>query len=182
MKVVKGSMLLALLALAGCASVISKELRAQAVPIRGLSEVRENPDVFKGKTVVLGGTIIETRNTPEGTTLLVLDRPLGNRDEPTLGEGSDGRFMAEVPRYLDPVLFALGSAVTVAGAVTGVRSEPVGQAPYTYVVIQAQEVHLWSRDRYPPYPYYYDPFWYDPFWGPGPWRWGPGFENHQFHH
>ncbi|MBI5015605.1 MAG: Slp family lipoprotein [Deltaproteobacteria bacterium] len=173
------------LALSGCASVISQELRAQAVPLRGLFEVQTHPDAFLGKTVILGGEIIETRNRPDGTTLLVLDKPLGVRDAPETGDQSDGRFMVEVTRYLDPVLFAEGRAVTVAGMVAGTKTEPVGQAPYAYVVLHGQEVYLWRRvvsATYPPYPYYgspfwYDPFWYDPFWGPGPGWWRPRFDG-----
>lgn len=171
-----------LLALGACAGVISKELRSQAAPIRGLAELRENPDAFKDRTVILGGEIIETRNAAQGTTLLVLDKPLGYRDEPVAGDAGDGRFLVEVAHYLDPVLFARGRMVTVAGTVDGVRTEPVGEAPYVYVVLRGQQVYLWSPERYAPYPPYYEPYWYDPFWGPGPWWWRPGFGEHDHHH
>jgi outer membrane lipoprotein len=100
---------------------------------------------------------------------------------PEAGDASDGRFMVEVGRYLDPVVFARGRAVTVAGPVVGVRTEPVGEAPYSYVVIQGQEVHLWARDRYAPYPPYYGP-WDDPFWDPWwPWWGGPRFFDDRRH-
>jgi len=167
-----------LLALTGCAGVISEELRAQALPIRGLAEIRANPDAFKGRTVILGGEIIETRNRQQDTTLVVLAKPLDAWDMPEARDESDGRFLVEVAGYLDPIIFARGRALTVAGPVTGVTAEPVGEALYSYVVLRGGEIHLWGRERFPPY---YGP-WADPFWDPWPWGWGPRLEGERRHH
>ncbi len=144
-----------LFALSGCGSVIPKQIREEAVPIRGLAEVRDNPEAFKGRTVILGGEIIETRNQADKTILLVLDRPLGYRDRPDTSTPSDGRFMATVSKYLDPAVFARGQPVTVAGVVVGTVTEPVGQAPYRYVALEAREIYLWQET--PDYRFYYCP-------------------------
>lgn len=178
MKTIRWFAVGSLLALTGCAGVISKELRAQALPIRGLAEIRANPDPFKGRTVILGGEIIETRNQPQGTTLMVLAKPLDAWDMPEARDESDGRFLVEVAGYLDPIVFARGRALTVAGPVMGVRTEPVGEALYSYVVLQGEEVHLWGRERYPPYSPPYG-LWDDPFWDPWPWGWGPDRRHHR---
>ena len=169
---------LVFLLLAGCGSVISKQIRQEAVPVKGVLQIREDPAAYQGKTVILGGDIIETRNDTGTTTLLVLDKTLDYRGEPEESDRSQGRFMAEVTGYLDPAVFSVGRSVTVAGVVAGIQMEPVGKTEYPYVVLRAREVHLWQVPRYPPYPpyppwgfYYGPPYWYDPFWGPDPWWW-----------
>ncbi|NVL93312.1 MAG: Slp family lipoprotein, partial [Desulfobacterales bacterium] len=43
----------------------------------------DDPEAYKGKTVLVGGTIINTRNFPDRTLITVLQRPLGFRNKPT---------------------------------------------------------------------------------------------------
>jgi len=77
-------LLLALMVfLSGCVHVISKDLRIKSDPSLTLSQVRQNPDTFKGKLVVWGGEIIETVAQKDATTQIeVYQRPLGWRGEP----------------------------------------------------------------------------------------------------
>ncbi len=160
---------------AGCA-VISAPVRREAVPLESFSALREAPERFPGATVILGGELIETRNRPDGTVLLVLERPLGLDQRPKAEAASGGRFMVRFPQYLDPVLFAPGRRITLAGKVLGAESEAVGEAPYRYVLLDGLEIHLWREPAYAPYPYWghYDPWypgWYDPRYGRRPWWW-----------
>jgi outer membrane lipoprotein len=68
--------LLLLILFSGC-TPISKELRAQADRTVSFQQVFQNPEAYKGKTVIWGGEIIETIHQKEGTTLIVvLQRPL----------------------------------------------------------------------------------------------------------
>ncbi len=60
----------------GCAHVISKDLRVSFDLSLTLKQVREVPDVFKGKSVIGGGDIIQTINQQDGTTEIeVYHRP-----------------------------------------------------------------------------------------------------------
>ncbi len=171
-----GVLLVVTLVFAAC-GVISREVREQAVRLGGFSELRDAPESFGGRTVILGGEIIEVRNKGEETHLLILQRPLDVSERPKLDALSEGRFIARFLRYLDPVLFAPQREVTVAGVVGGTRTEPVGETQYRYVLIDGVEIHLWTR---PPYDrlyweYYYDPWhpWYPPYpwWYGAPWYW-----------
>lgn len=167
---------LALLVLAGCGSVLSKEVRKQAVPVGSFARVRGAPAEFEGKTVIFGGEILETRNRPEGTTLVVLEKPLDRILRPLELDASGGRFQVRFSEYLDPAIYARGRSVTVAGRVEGSRSENVGEVPYSYLLLEGREVYLW-RDVYETRPLWYEPtagypypWWYDPYWGHRPWR------------
>ncbi|MBI5014898.1 MAG: Slp family lipoprotein [Deltaproteobacteria bacterium] len=151
-----------LLLLGGCAASLSPAVRREATPVKGLEAIRAAPDSLRGKTVILGGEIVETRNHPEATTLVVLEKPLDVFRKPRDVDATGGRFLVTFSRYLDPVLYAKGRRVTVAGVVSGAATEPVGDAPYRYVVLEGVEAHLWtpSREVFPSSSYRY-PWWYD---------------------
>jgi outer membrane lipoprotein len=164
------------LVLWGCHGVISRDVEEEASPLKSLKQLREQFDGYVGKTVILGGEVIETRNSPDGTVVLVLEKALGLGQKPKTDDVSGGRFMVRFADYLDPVVFAPGRRVTVAGKVDRLETEPVGEAPYVYVVIEGSEIHIWKDPVYPFYapwniyePWY--PWWYDPRWGRRPWWW-----------
>jgi hypothetical protein len=118
----KWFLLLSLILLSGCAHVISKDLRTKSDLSLTLSQVRQNPESFKGKWVVWGGEIIETVNQREGTTQIeVFQRPLGWRGEPKETTASEGRFLILADQYLDPYVFRRGKKITVAGEMIGRR-------------------------------------------------------------
>ena len=129
-----------LLAVGGCGGVLSKETRESSTPLDSFAELRSDLKSFQGRTVILGGEVIETRNKPDSTTLLILEKPLGSAQRPTAEDVSGGRFMVRFGRYRDPVLLSPGRRVTVAGKVLGLETEPVGQAPYEYVLLEALEI------------------------------------------
>jgi len=170
------AMLTVFLVICGCSqAVISKQIRDEATPVAGFDEVRQNPDKFKDRTVIVGGEVIAVRNHENGsTTLMVLAFPLDDTEMPERLENSQGRFLVNTQQFLDPAVYARGRDVTVAGMVTGVKVEPVGKTEYRYVVVNARQVYLWPR-RYYRY-YIFRPYWHHPgmyeYWEP--W-WGPDY-------
>lgn len=171
----------------GCAHVISKEIRKNSDPSLRLSQVRQNPSAFAGKSVVWGGEIIQVIDQEDGTTEIeVFQEPLNFRGEPKEAAASEGRFLVLDNRFLDPYIYWEGRRVTVAGELQGEKIEPLGEIYYRYPLITSKQIYLWPD--YYPYPYYsYSPWWYyDPWWGyPYGW-WGYGFyyytEDHHYHH
>jgi len=153
--------------LSGCVHVISKDLRIKSDPSLTLSQVRQNPDTFKGKLVVWGGEIIETVNQRDGTTQIeVFQRPLGWRGEPNETYPSEGRFLVLADKYLDPYVFQRGKKITVAGEIQGENLKSLGEMDYHYSIVSSKQIYLWPEYYYQPYPYYYDPWWGYPYgWG-----------------
>lgn len=162
--------------LSGCAHVISKDLRTVSDASLSFSQVRQEPDAFKGKMAIWGGEIVETLNQRDGATQIeVFQRPLGWRGEPRRTAPSEGRFLIVTGRYLDPYLYRAGRKITVGGEILGGKIKPLGEMDYRYPLLSARQIHLWPEDIYYPYPYYY----YDPWWYYGPrWYWGIGFHYH----
>ncbi len=170
------TLLLSLMSLTGCAHVISKDLRMKSDPTLTLSQVRNDPEAFKGKMVVWGGEIIETLNLKGGSTQIeVFQRSLGWRGEPKETALSEGRFLILSDQYLDPYLFRKGRKITVAGEILGEKTKTIGEMEYRYPLISSKQFYLWP-DYYYPHPYYYDPWWPYPYW-----RWRFGFGYHYYH-
>ncbi len=171
---------LALLALVlGCAEAqIAPEIRGQAVPV-DFAQLTANPERFLNETVILGGQIIKTMPTPEGTVITVLETKTENLGRPEGPETSRGRFMAVYQGFLDPEVYGAGRQVTVAGQVMGKRVEKLGEVDYAYPLIRAQDIYLWPKPEPRPYyaPYGYAPYWpygpyyYAPYRFYGPWGW-----------
>jgi outer membrane lipoprotein len=161
----------------GCAHVVSAPLRQQAEPSIAFAELRANPEAFKGRTVILGGEILQTTNLREGTRLEILQRPLNSSGAPTLTDTTGGRFMAFCQEYLDPAVYAPRRRITVAGQVLGSHTGKVGEVDYLYPLISCEELHLFPSAsaelrRYAGYPWWY----YDPYFYP----WAPGFYPYVF--
>lgn len=180
--------------LGGCASnPLPDEALNQVDPSLFFAEVKDNPPAFAGRTLLLGGQILENRPTAQGSVLEVLNYDLDRWGRPKEIDEIGGRFLVQSQRFLDPEVYAKGKRVTLTATVIGQETRPLQDIDYPYPVFRLGAIHLW-RDPlfydapyyygpgYPsPYsPYYYDPFWYpyappfyrDPFWyHRRPWLW-----------
>lgn len=137
---------LVILLVTGCGPVISQEVLKDVDKGVPFQAILQNPDNFKGKTVILGGKIIETTPLEGKTRVTVLQYPLGFRDKPSVDSGSEGRFIVEATGFLDPVVYSTGRQVTVAGMVDGKEVLPLGEISYTYPVVVSREIYLWPLD------------------------------------
>lgn len=131
-----------ILTVAGCAHLVSKEIRDSVDPALSIEELFRDPDAFKGQLVILGGIIINSKNTKEGTYIEVLQRPLNYRGIPKDSDVSLGRFMILSSGFIDTAVFSRGRAVTSAGEVIGKKVLPLDEIQYPYVLIKSRELHL----------------------------------------
>ncbi len=106
------------------------------------SQIIENPQGYKGRTVYLGGTIINTLNIETGTQIEVLQKSLDSRMKPEETDRSEGRFLIMYHSYLDPAIYAPKRDIVVVGEISGAESKPLGEIEYQYPIITAQEVEL----------------------------------------
>jgi outer membrane lipoprotein len=163
-----------------CAPVLRQELMEKGIRDVSLSDVRNNPDNYKGRLFILGGIIVNTKLTGEGSQIEAVYIPVDSRGYLRDVEPK-GRFLAIMPKAsgtLDPLIYRKEREITIAGEFIGVRSGKIDEMEYAYPVFEIQEIYLWRERRdyyyypfYPPYwwGYPYPYYWYDPWWGP----WGP---------
>ena len=171
-----------MLILSSCAPVLRQDIMQTAIREFSLSDIKNNPDSYRGKIFVFGGSIVQTKVTEKGSQIEALFIPVDSRGylkdvEP------DGRFLAILPKergILDPLIYRKGRFITVAGEFTGIRQGKIDEMEYGYPAFEIVDIYLWKESSlyypdyyYPygyPYPYWY---WYDPWWRPwGPW-WRP---------
>jgi outer membrane lipoprotein len=162
-------MLLFVMAGAGC-SVISAEVRAVAEPDMPYGELLVRADDVIGKTVILGGYVLETDAGADESVLVVLQAPLDVFDLPGDGDDSQGRFLMMHAGYLDPAIYREGRVVTVAGVVIGVIGD-TEECPARCLQIETRDLYLWDAEVKTPmwaavggYPYM--PFGVYGHWGP----------------
>jgi len=156
----------------GCTPLISKDLRKEISRDITFKQVIKDPDACKGKTVLISGIILGSKNTKEGTLIEILQKPADLQGRPMDVDESDGRFLALYDGYLDTAIYTRGREVAVAGEIKEKRVLPLGEIDYTYPLISIRVIHLFKPKkeekfyRYP-YPYWsYPPLWYHPYWYP----------------
>lgn len=178
MKGISSTVVLMLLTvlLFSCAPVIKRDLMEGAVLNPSFESLKRNPSDSRGKIFILGGIIVETKVTREGSLIEAVHVPVDSMGYlEGVEEGSEGRFLALYPRgkgLLDPLIYKPAREITVAGKFEGLREGKIGEMEYLYPVFEIEDVHLWEEPKpyyaVPPvYPglYYYPNWWDYPRWG-----------------
>lgn len=157
----------------------SKELMRQVDESITLPEVKKAPSSYIGKEVLWGGVIIETKNRPEETIIIVRQAELDYERRPMDLNQSAGRFLVKYKDFLDPAIFQSGREITVIGELTGMENILTGGLSLTVPVILAKEIKLWEKSPkyiyvypwyghfyfYYHYPYHYHHYYYwRPYW------------------
>ena len=167
-------------ALSSCA-VMSNQIRQEAQPAIPFKDLLQNPNAYIGKTVILGGYILDTMNVPNETLITVLETPLSYNEEPKSKDYSQGRFIIAYKGFLDPAVYKKDRMITVGGTFVGIVMKDVEKAPHAFPKIESRQLYLWPEYQYnygvapywgwgipyypiAPYPFnpypYWSPFWY----------------------
>src|SRR5215510_9257350 len=126
------------------AAPFPEELTRSVNRSTGVAQLRADPTA--SVHVILGGEILATLPKPGSTEIEILSRPLGRGDVPERTDVSEGRFLARTPEFLDPAIYARGRRITVLGTAAGSEERMVGDSPYTYPVVDAEQIKLWPRE------------------------------------
>lgn len=173
------------LLLPGCTRVISEQSRKLVDTEAKFMQVREDPDKFIGKHIMLGGRIAGVKNTREGSQLEIVQFELTDSGVPEESFVSSGRFLAMTSEYLDATIFRKGMLVTLVGEIKGKKVQRIDEMDYVYPLVAMREWYLWKGSDwerggyYPPPSPMYDPYYYgygfEPYWFR---PYGPPFRQH----
>ena len=156
-------------------TVISKPVRSEAEAPLPFKTLVTQADKFKGRTVILGGYILQTSNLESETIIKVLQVPLRIGEEPGLKDSSEGRFLVYHQGFLDPEIYSKDRVITVAGEVIGSGLEEMSGDSIQYLKIKNREIYLWPEYQTHPYPYPawpYPYYWYGyPYYRYPYWYW-----------
>jgi outer membrane lipoprotein len=166
------------LALAACAPILDRKYMDEGSREVSFAALREHPDQYEGKLFIMGGVIVRTRFTDEGSLIEAMHVPVDRYGEFESAGRSEGRYLAVMPkeeRMLDPVIYRKGRRITLAGEFIGTRSGRIEEMEYAYPVFRIRQIVLWPHQKqydrplfwydpwFTPYPYFYrHPWWYYP--------------------
>jgi outer membrane lipoprotein len=141
------TLIIALSVLWSCASyeVISEDIKSEAERRVSFPTLVKETGKYKGKTVILGGYILETKNVEGESFMTVLQTPLVSGERPGSKTRSGGGFIVSYKGYLEPDVYEKDRRVTVAGKVVGPSSGEVGQCPNPCLELEYRQIYLWPR-------------------------------------
>jgi len=163
-----------------CAPVFRQEIMERGISDVSVSDIRNNPELYRKKLFIIGGMIVNTKFTQGGSQIEAVYIPVDSRGYLKDVEARE-RFLAILPKErgtLDPLIYSKEREITVAGEFIELRSGKIDEAEYIYPVFEIVDIYLWKeRSDYYYYPYHspywwdysYPYYWWDPWWRP----WGP---------
>jgi outer membrane lipoprotein len=114
-----------------------------------------------------GGAIVNVRPGRDATCFEIVSKPLDPQARPRDGDETFGRFVACVPGFYDPAIYAPQRELTVTGTLAEPMQRQVGEYDYRFPVVKADTVYLWPRRE--------RVAWGGTLWWPYPyWGWGVG--------
>ena len=150
----------------------SNSLTRPNLPNVTVNQAKAAPAKYKGTTVNWGGTIIRVQNFRDHSLIEVLKRPLSG-SEPNDQKKSQGRFLAKVSGFIDPIEYKTPSRVTITGTLQGIQKGKVGNYPYTYPLLHVEKLQFWQGKKAQPIR---DPYWWDhPYYRPYPYHYRRGY-------
>jgi outer membrane lipoprotein len=173
--------------LSGAASPVPAEIYAEIDHGLRPAAVLADPEAYRGRILLLGGTVERTVSEAAGVSLIVACESLDADDYPSGALMEPGRILA-AGTGLDGAKLQPGRLVTLVGRVVGWNDPGPAKVPQ----LEIRYVHSWptsaeeeaARTPHCAPGYWCDPWWYDPWcdpWYCGPysrWRFGAGYYRH----
>jgi len=163
------SILIMVSMLAACAS--QPPAAISRIPSANLSinGARLNPEASVGVEVRWGGVITKVENKSSQTWVEVVGHRLGKDGKPQQQGGSEGRFIAVLSGFADPLVYQAGHLLTVVGIIQSFVTRPIGEYQYSFPLVSVTGSYMWQvitevdQPYYPPPWWYYDPWYYRPY-------------------
>lgn len=130
----------------GCTYAISSGMVDKADKSVLFEKLQADPDSFKGKLIIVGGTIEKASEMKQGTLLEVIQRPLDYWGKPERTKRTGGRFLVFHPGMLNMLAYAPGIDITVAGEVLGTSIPMISNKQYDYPVVSSKEMKRWEPE------------------------------------
>ncbi len=163
--------LTAVLILNACTTSLPQSIRQAPANNPTLEQIHAQEPGESGIPVRWGGSLLESINREKTTELIILYAPLSGGGQPMDTENRSGRFIAIVPGFLEPSVYAKQRKITVFGNWQRMETRKIGNYDYSYPVVEVQDHHLWpqqktGKDDFDDYPWHHHPWFYDPWFYP----------------
>jgi outer membrane lipoprotein len=136
----------ALLMLAACAPAPIYKTTGNAV-LATPAQVAQTPERYSGNEVIWGGRIVHVSNFQDHSEIELLAYPLDSSQRPRANDSGNGRFIAVLRGYVEPLDYPAGALMTVNGKLNGTRAGQVGQADYLFPLVDVAQSHVWTAEE-----------------------------------
>lgn len=113
----------------------------------GPAQVAQSPERYAGNAVVWGGRIVQVTNLADHSEIELLAYPLDSSQRPKANDSGNGRFVAVLHGYAEPLDYPAGALMTISGKLDGSRSGKVGEADYVFPLVSVGQSHVWTADE-----------------------------------
>ena len=111
------------------------------------AQVAQAPEQYARGQVIWGGRVVAVNNLADHSEIEILAYPLDSSQRPKFGAGGNGRFIALLPGYAEPMNYPNGAPITVDGQLAGSRAGKVGEAGYVFPLVQTAQSHVWTAEE-----------------------------------
>ncbi|MFQ5715644.1 MAG: Slp family lipoprotein [Nitrospinales bacterium] len=130
---------------AGCLAGLPDKVLKEADPSVSFDNLVRFTKSYKGKMVVLGGTIVSMKDVRSGSELAILQLPLDRHGMPKPGDRPGGIFLVRHNKSIDRSSFRKGQRITLAAKVIGRRIREKNQGKFSFPLLRLEEYQLWSE-------------------------------------
>jgi outer membrane lipoprotein len=141
--------LIAAFIIIGCARPFSEGALEKVNRSISFSELKKDPEKYKGAWLMLAGVIVTSKNTKEGTLIEILQKPMDSDGRPLQTDATEGRFIVQTDQFLDNTVYHRGRELTVIAEVVGRRELPLDDIMYQYPLLNIKELSLWEPSSGP---------------------------------
>lgn len=114
-----------------------------AVPM----QVAQTPERFANNEVIWGGRIVQVTNFSDHSEIELLAYPLDGSQRPKASDSGNGRYIAVMSGYVEPLNYPVGALMTISGLINGSRAGKVGEADYVFPLVKVGQSHVWTADE-----------------------------------
>lgn len=134
-----------------CAAGIPLQIADQVSWNLSFTELRREPEAYRGRVVALGGLVAHIEATDEGYRLVVHELPFKPTSQyrPAVDQVPRGRFIVLIPRQSFPSDLRPGAEITVVGEILGQATAPEAGIYEGMPVLDARYVRMWGPSWWP---------------------------------
>ncbi len=131
-----------------CTSILRKDLLDSGSKDVPLSAMIQNPEPYKGKLYILGGTVLNTKGVDQGLVVEAAYVPVDPYGYLKQAQRTKDRYLALCPkdqRDLCLATYARGSDLTIAGTFVGTQPVDIKDKTYAYPLFKVEQIYLWPE-------------------------------------
>lgn len=143
----KTSVVLSFLIMAGCSPVLERQFTDEAFLNVPLASMTEYPLLYKADIYLLGGLIIETRESERGLLLEAVYIPVNRRGYLKDQKLTEGTYLALLPGNgpgIDELTYRPGTYITIAAEFIGNQAGIKSRG--TYPLFEVKDLHVWGDE------------------------------------